>query len=51
MGSHLQHATHSDANRLTGPDPKMILVTYKIDAHPTSANAARNVSGPVEDEN
>jgi hypothetical protein len=42
MGSHLQHATHSDANRLTGPDPKMILVTYKIDAHPLPEGDRRN---------
>lgn len=36
MGRHLQHSRHSDANRLTSPGPKMILATYKIDAHPAS---------------
>ena len=34
MGSNLQQAAHSDAHRLTGPIPKMILITYKDDAHP-----------------
>jgi len=34
MGSRLQHATHSDTHSLTSPSPKMILLTYKIDAHP-----------------
>ncbi len=28
MGSHLQHAPHLDANRLTSGHPKMILTTY-----------------------
>ena len=37
MGSHLQHAPRSDANRLTGPNPKMILVTCEIDAHPAGS--------------
>jgi hypothetical protein len=34
-GSHLQQAAHSDAHCLTGPIPKMILITYKDDAHPS----------------
>jgi hypothetical protein len=29
-GSQLQHAPHSDANRLTSGHPKMILTTYKL---------------------
>ena len=37
MGSNLQQAAHSDAHRLTGPIPKMILITYKDDAHPSPA--------------
>ena len=43
MGSHLQHSAHSDANRLTSPGPKMILPTYKIDAHPGACRGVRNV--------
>ena len=34
MGNHLQHPTHSDTHRLTRHTPKMIMTTYKIDAHP-----------------
>ena len=34
MGSHLQYPPHSDAYRLTSTSPKMILFTYKSDAHP-----------------
>ena len=45
MGSHLQHPAHSDTNWLTSPDPKMILVTYESDAHPTTREPAGNV-GP-----
>ena len=40
-GSHLQHPAHSDTNRLTSPGPKMILVTYKNDVHPSSSGAVR----------
>jgi hypothetical protein len=32
-------SAHSDANRLTSPIPKMILITYKIDTHPASASS------------
>ena len=37
VGCHPQRPARSDANRLTSPGPKMILVTYKNDAHPASA--------------
>ena len=37
LGSHLQHPAHSDTHRLTSPSPKMILITYKIDAHPSTS--------------
>ena len=47
MGSHLQQATHSDANRITSTHPKMILITYKIDAHPVSLWLTAKVIGPA----
>jgi hypothetical protein len=43
MRSHLQQTAHSDTNRLTGPIPKMILITYKDDAHPRACRGVRNV--------
>jgi hypothetical protein len=36
MGGHLQPPSQPDRSRLTCPHPKMILVTYKSDAHPHS---------------
>jgi hypothetical protein len=45
MGSHLQHPPHSDAQGLTSSIPKMILITYKTDAHPPVIPAAGNVGG------
>jgi hypothetical protein len=41
MGSHLQQGPHSDAHRLTRSIPKMILTTYKIDAHPVTDGRLR----------
>ena len=46
VGSHLQQAAHSDADRLIRSVPKMILLTYKIDAHPITLTARRNVVAP-----
>jgi len=44
MGSHLQHSAHSDTSRLTSPNPKMILVIYKIVAHPEGSSQQRDLS-------
>ena len=41
VGSHLQQAAHSDADRLIRSVPKMILLTYKIDAQ-CATNAERS---------
>ncbi len=45
MGSHLQYPPHSDAYRLTSISPKMILLTYKSDAHPGNGTI-RSFVGP-----
>ena len=45
LGSHLQQPPHSDAHRLSRSIPKMILVTYKIDAHPGCTENRRRSLG------
>ena len=45
VGSHLQYPPHSDAYRLTSISPKMILLTYKSDAHPGNGTI-RSFVGP-----
>ena len=48
LGSHLRHPAHSDTHRLTRHSPKMILTTYKIDAHP-SPRSYRRIVIPIAD--
>ena len=45
LGSHLQHPAHSDADRLTSPETKMILTTYKSVAHPRGVLMCPGVGG------
>ena len=45
-GSHLQQAPHSDEDRLTSPNPKTIMPTYKTDAHPTCRTSWRTLLPP-----